>query len=71
MSALIRLGVIYNGIYISLRIANYLNAAPSSNFSVKEEHILRVLPVAVTGSPNLLCCILRYFTDFAFCCCVI
>ena len=32
---------------------------------------LRVLPVAVTGSPNLLCCILRYFTDFAFCCCVI
>ena len=30
-----------------------------------------VLPVAVTGSPNLLCCILRYFTDFAFCCCVI
>ena len=33
--------------------------------------ILRVLPVAVTGSPNLLCCILRYFTDFAFCCCVI
>ena len=28
-------------------------------------------PVAVTGSPNLLCCILRYFTDFAFCCCVI
>ena len=33
--------------------------------------ILRVLPVAVTGSPNLLCCILRYFTDFAFCCCVV
>ena len=33
--------------------------------------VLRVLPVAVTGSPNLLCCILRYFTDFAFCCCVI
>ena len=32
---------------------------------------LRVLPVAVTCSPNLLCCILRYFTDFAFCCCVI
>ena len=30
-----------------------------------------VLPVAVTGSPNLLCCILRYFSDFAFCCCVI
>ena len=29
------------------------------------------LPVAVTGSPNLLCCILRYFSDFAFCCCVI
>ena len=39
MSALIRLGVIYNGIYIGLRIASYLNAAPSSNFSVKEEHI--------------------------------
>ena len=35
------------------------------------DDILRVLPVAVTGSPNLLCCILRYFTDFAFCCCVI
>ena len=33
--------------------------------------LLRVLPVAVTDSPNLLCCILRYFTDFAFCCCVI
>ena len=32
---------------------------------------LRVDPVAVTGSPNLLCCILRYFSDFAFCCCVI
>ena len=32
---------------------------------------LRLLPVAVTGSPNLLCCILRYFSDFAFCCCVI
>ena len=30
-----------------------------------------VLPVAVTGSPNLLCCILRYFIDFAFCCCAI
>ena len=29
------------------------------------------LPVAVAGSPNLLCCILRYFSDFAFCCCVI
>ena len=39
MSALIRLGVIYNGIYISLKIASYLNAAPSYNFSVKEEHI--------------------------------
>ena len=23
------------------------------------------------GSPNLLCCILRYFIDFAFCCCAI
>ena len=30
-----------------------------------------LLPVAVTGSPNLLCCILRYFSDFAFCCYVI
>ena len=30
-----------------------------------------VLPVAVTGSPNLLYCILRYFIDFAFCCCAI
>ena len=39
MSALIRLGVIYNGIYIGLRIASYLNAAPSFNFSVKEEHV--------------------------------
>ena len=39
MSALVRLGVIYNGIYISVRIASYLNAAPSSHFSVKEEHI--------------------------------
>ena len=41
---------------------------------IKFKHVnvtLRVLPVAVTGSPNLLCCILRYFTDFAFCCCVI
>ena len=34
-------------------------------------HEIRVLPVAVTGSPNLLCCILRYFSDFAFCCCAI
>ena len=33
--------------------------------------IVRVHPVAVTGSPNLLCCILRYFSDFAFCFCVI
>ena len=31
----------------------------------------RVHPVAVTGWLNLLCCILRYFIDFAFCCCVI
>ena len=29
--ALVRLGVIYNGIYISVRIASYLNAAPSSH----------------------------------------
>ena len=34
-------------------------------------YIRRIHPVAVTGSPNLLCCILRYFIDFAFCCCVI
>ena len=27
---------------------------------------MRVRTVAVTGSPNLLCCILRYFSDFAF-----
>ena len=33
--------------------------------------IFCVLPVAVTGSPNLLCRILRYFIDFAFCCCAI
>ena len=37
--ALVRLGVTYYGIYISVRIASYSNAAPSSNFSVKEEHI--------------------------------
>ena len=27
--------------------------------------------VAVTSKPNLLCCILRKLSDFAFCCCVI
>ena len=39
--------------------------------STAPSYDLRVLPVAVTGSPNLLCYILRYFSDFAFCCCVI
>ena len=34
-------------------------------------HTLRIHPVAVTGSSNLLCCILQYFSDFAFYCCVI
>ena len=44
---------------------------PSRSLIWDATFFLRVLPVAVTGSPNLLCCILRYFTDFAFCCCVI
>ena len=53
---------------LSLRLANsdIVGLRKKPNVSV-----LRVHPVAVTGSPNLLCCILRYFSDFAFCCCVI
>ena len=44
-----------------------------SNINTATEYpkLFCVLPVAVTGSPNLLCCILRYFIDFAFCCCAI
>ena len=50
----------------SKRCEHEINNINNENNKLKNVH-----PVAVTGSPNLLCCILRYFIDFAFCCCVI
>ena len=53
-------------IWCKTKMRNEMNAT-----SGKLIYSLRVHPVAVTGSPNLLCCVLWYFSDFAFCCCVI
>ena len=62
---------VYMYVCICMYVSNH-NSMSVCERCIEALHIgFCVLPVAVTGSPNLLCCILRYFIDFAFCCCAI